>query len=318
MIQSRDDPKDIVGYDDDYDYNPTNKILPVYTALGDSYASGVGHFDEFKGDNQAAGCRRTKGSYPYQFQQVFGDQIRMSSLNFPACAGADTEDVSHQVNDKAFDWKLPAIGYDFGSPDLVSIHVGGNTGGMFTNTVEACVLALSKHAWDSSDYYKPCEVAWYNDYVAIYGLGQSLPELFEKAMTMNLATNQKREVYVLGYAKFYNTDDGDDHCPDSDELPTPTLDGIAIEMNGIVESLNAVLRNAAEKAGAIYVDIDAAFEGHRMCDKDCWFQTKWGDGEDIFHPNWMGYRGIMKTFSESVLGPPQSEDDESPDKPGDY
>ena len=302
MIQPRTGWNFLEADDNWYNYNPNKKVYPTYTALGDSYASGVGAFERILDDNQDLGCRRSTLSYPYQFQKLFGPISSMSMFNFPACAGANPEGVTHQIEAGTSNVQLPSIGYDFGNPDLVSISVGGNTGHMFSNTIEACVLSLLEYSSDSSDYYKPCEEAWYNDLVTVYGLAQRLPELFEKAVTTNLTLGQKREVYVIGYARFYNTDDGDKNCPDKDVLPTPTLDGIALEMNGIVEALNAQLRNAAEKVGAVYVDIDAAFEGHRICDKDSWFHT---DGPDIFHPIDVGHQWILRSFSETALGKPE-------------
>lgn len=288
------------------DWNPTDKIFPHYTALGDSYASGVGAFNRLDGDPSAT-CRRSTESYPYQFLTTFGDAARISSFSFPACTGADTAGASAQIGaDGAVvtDEPLPRIGYDFGHPDLVSISVGGNTGRMFGTTIEKCVLALFDYAWDSADYAHPCEVAWYNDYVTLYGLGDSLPTLFEKARTTNLKLGQEREVYVLGYARFYTTDKGHEHCPKDHVLPTPTLDGIALEINAIVGTLNGVLRKAAQEAGVMFVDVDEVFEGHRICDRHCWFQTRYEDGEDIFHPTKDGYQAMMLAFEKAVLGSP--------------
>jgi hypothetical protein len=39
------------------------------------------------------------------------------------------------------------------------------------------------------------------------------------------------------------------------------------ELNQLVRMLNGVIRGAAEAAGAEYVDIDTAFEGHRFCEE---------------------------------------------------
>ena len=290
--------------DDNDDYNPTDKVFAHYSAIGDSYASGVGAFNRLPSDPSTS-CRRSTESYPYQFLTTFGDAARISSFNFAACTGADTEGTTNQIGDdgaKVTDLQLPTIGYDFGHPDLVSISVGGSTGGLFSTLIEKCVLALFDYSWESSSYHSPCEVAWYNDYVTLYGLGQSLPTLFRKAKSTNLKQGQKREVYVLGYAQFWTTDKGDKHCPKEHVLPTPPL-SIADELNGVVRQLNTVLKKAADEARVTFVDIDEVFDGHRICDKDEWFQTHYADGEDIFHPTKDGYEAMMQAFRKKVFGP---------------
>ncbi|KAL8790159.1 MAG: hypothetical protein Q9195_006486 [Heterodermia aff. obscurata] len=290
MLQQRND-------DDDIDYSLGNKGLPQYTAIGDAYAAGVGYFDSIDGDKN---CRRTTGSYPSQFVNSYGAGLGITSFNFLACAGADTEATTTQIESGSSHLDLPAIGHNFGNPNLVSISVGSSTGNLFGSVIDACVLGLLNYGADSSDYLNPCTGAWYNAYVTLYGLGQSLPALFEKARTVNRAKDQVREVYVLGYPRFYNTEEGRANCPPLADMPTPSLGGVGIEMNGVVNELNKVLKKACAEGGARFVDVDAKFEGHRVCDREHWFQTSHQAKEDIFHPNEKGYEAIMEALSEAV------------------
>lgn len=279
----------------------TDKIFPKYTALGDSYATGVGAFALLDADPEAT-CHRTKSSYPYQFLLAHGDDLRISNFNFPACSGATTSDLLPQISSGTAIRSLPTPSYDFGTPDLVSISAGGNDGNMFTDLIRACVLSLFDYESDSVEYYNPCSNEWYQAVVDIYGVGRTVGDIYKQALSANLTEGQpNRAVYVLGYARFYNIDDGRDHCPNDDKLPTPDLDDVAGNfLNDLVDLLNTNLKEAAEDVGATFVDIDGKFEGHRICDKECWFQTDYPAGEHIFHPTDRGNQAIMEALWEAV------------------
>ncbi|CAF9927289.1 MAG: hypothetical protein HETSPECPRED_006546 [Heterodermia speciosa] len=298
VLQPRDDDDDVL-----LEYNPGNKTFPHYTALGDSYASGIGFSDSADG-NEA--CHRTVTSYPKRLLDFLGGELAITHFNFAACAGSNDEGVISQIESVAPEVELPMIGHDFGSPDLVTISVGITTGNIMAEIVEKCIASLYKY-WDADNsYINLCEVAWYNSLVTIWSMDEGLSKLFDKAMTTNLAEGQKREVYVLGYPQFYATDRGWKDCPEHDAMPHPPLDTLAKDVNGIVLELNKKLKSTAEQAGAVYVDIDAAFEGHRLCDKekDTWFQRSLGDVQDIVHPNDDGYEGMMNVLEKAILGEP--------------
>ena len=277
-----------------------SKILPHYTALGDSYATGVGPFTFLDADPDP-NCLRTKSSYPYQLLLEHGDDLRISTINFPACSGATTTDLVAQIESGTGDRPLPTPSYEFGSPDLVSISAGGNDGHMFSDLIRACVLSLFTYKSDSYEYYNPCTSEWYQAVVDIYSVGRTVGDIYKQALTANLSDGQTREVYVLGYARFYNINGGREHCPNDDKLPTPPLEIIAGNyLNDLVDLLNTNIREAAQDVGATFVDINAKFEGHRICDKECWFQTDYPAGEHIFHPTDQGNKAIMEAFWEAI------------------
>ena len=276
------------------------KILPHYSALGDSYATGVGHFAFLDADPDP-NCLRTKSSYPYQLLLEHGDDLRINAFNFPACSGATTTDVISQIESGTGTRLQPTPSYEFGSPDLVTISAGGNDGHIFSDLIRACVLKLFDYKADTIEYNNPCNSEWYQAVADTYGVGRTVGDIYKQALTTNLMDGQVREVYVLGYARFYNVDDGRKHCPNDDKLPTPPLADIAGGyLNDLVNLLNTNIREAAQDVGAIFVDIDKKFEGHRICDKECWFQTDYPAGEHIFHPTDRGNKAIMEALWEAV------------------
>lgn len=97
---------------------PAFAAAPAYTALGDSYSSGVGtriYFD--------AACQRSVYAYPELDAARLG-----AALTFAACGGAKTDDVlASQLGSLN-----PATRY-------VTISVGGNDIG-FTSVIQSCAL----------------------------------------------------------------------------------------------------------------------------------------------------------------------------------
>lgn len=97
-----------------------------YTALGDSYASGVGT-REYRIDDGR--CKRSEYAYPWQFKLRTG-----VGLVFSACSGAETQDVIRdQVRHVAFS-------------DLVTVSVGGNDAN-FSGVVTQCAKPWPTTCW---------------------------------------------------------------------------------------------------------------------------------------------------------------------------
>lgn len=91
-----------------------------YTALGDSYASGVGS----GGTTLNSSCTRTSNAYPHQISLSRPN----TNLSFVACSGAKTTDVmSNQISSVT------------SSTNVVTVEIGGNDIG-FANLILACTL----------------------------------------------------------------------------------------------------------------------------------------------------------------------------------
>jgi len=73
---------------------------------------------------------------------------------------------------------------------------------------------------------------------------------------------------VTGYAKFFN--EKTDYCDNTTFSQTRPLEYLTKkkrrELNQLVMMLNDVIKATAKLHGAVYVDIDHAFEGHRFCE----------------------------------------------------
>ena len=78
-------------------------------------------------------------------------------------------------------------------------------------------------------------------------------------------------VYVIGYARYWNTAANATMCElanNGTNFPLPSLgsNGIAAQIDALTVAVNRMFEAAAAATGVIYVDIDTAFDGHRICD----------------------------------------------------
>lgn len=140
-----------------------------YTALGDSYAAGVG-----TADSVDTNCGRSGLGYP----TLWANAHRLSSFTDATCSGATTSDVSDgQVNFLSI------------TDTVVTVQVGGNDAG-FTNVLTACVLggdAACKSAVDNSVNY----------------INTTLPGLLDNTYRAIRDHAPSATVYVLGYPHIY-------------------------------------------------------------------------------------------------------------------
>jgi hypothetical protein len=100
--------------------SPALAAPPAYTALGDSYASGLGTRTYF---SDGTGCRRSPYAYPVLSANQLG-----AALTFAACSGATTADV--------LSGQLGSLN---GSTRYVTVTVGGNDAG-FSSVLRTCDL----------------------------------------------------------------------------------------------------------------------------------------------------------------------------------
>lgn len=99
-----------------------------YTALGDSYTSGVGTRSYY---SDSGGCYRSPYAYPVLTAQQTGAQ-----LSFKACSGAKVADV-----------RANQLGGLSGSTKTVSVQVGGNDAG-FSSVITQCAKPWPYTCWD--------------------------------------------------------------------------------------------------------------------------------------------------------------------------
>ena len=196
-----------------------------YTALGDSYAAGLGSIPtgtlplcnstSTTGCTTDPACLQNSGAYGYQLAQ----QSNFANFSFLACAGANTTTCdADQVLTPAF-----------GSPDLVSIHIGANNGGAFVNVVADCVY--------TQNILDNCDSALSNATASVAGIDSYLNSLFSDIATTNLSSDP-RSVVVMGYPTIYNISTPASSCQSPYiAWPSPGIGGYRDQINGLITAL---------------------------------------------------------------------------------
>jgi GDSL-like Lipase/Acylhydrolase family len=141
-----------------------------YTALGDSYSSGVGTRTYY---SDSGSCYRSPRAYPVIVAQQLG-----APLTFAACSGARVPDVLNQLG------SLNA------STALVSVSVGGNDAG-FADVITRCALP-----WP---FTCTNEINNANSFIR-----NTLPGLLNNLYTQIRTRAPSASVVVVGYPRLFN------------------------------------------------------------------------------------------------------------------
>lgn len=147
-----------------------NAAQGPYTALGDSYSSGVGtrEYDPDSGD-----CKRSPHAYP-----VLGAEQLGAELSFAACSGAEVPDIYNQL-----DSLNEGTAY-------VSVSVGGNDAG-FVDVITQCALPWPTTCWNEID-------------AANAFIESELPGLLDDLYSEIGAAAPNAAVAVVGYPRLFN------------------------------------------------------------------------------------------------------------------
>ena len=312
-------------------YNPNRKSFPHYTALGDGYAAGLGlDFTPF-GDDPNPKCRRKQESYPWKLVGL-KDILGIQTFNYPACFEDGPEQVKDQIDHSGMSVSsLPRVWYDFGQPDLVTISAGLHERDDNDDEEFSMLNQLLKQCYRGDILTQPgCRHAMKEAEGTFLNNAERYEKLYESALTYDLAKDQKREVYVLGYPLWYDEKAGkiNSLCPegkdtaDVPQVPWPKFDpdgpegdrfhigdteSVAWMMNQLVTYLNTKIRTAVDTVneknfpGHVYfVDVDPFFEGHRVCDtEEPWFNVR--TGTDLLLPTREGYQAMANAAIGVIL-----------------
>ncbi|KAK8113227.1 hypothetical protein PG984_013753 [Apiospora sp. TS-2023a] len=253
-----------------------------FVALGDSYSAGIGTGVEGKETN----CRRGLGAYP----QLIATDLAAShggpnrtSFQFLSCTGARTEDIlssknggrhgsghtaksHHQID--ALNASRPV--------DFALLTVGGNDLGFF-DVMNACIfrfynfysgtcetaLARAQSRLDAPDFDERLHIL--------------ITELLDKLRWERKSPNF--HITVTGYARFFN--DRTEPCDDMSlgiwlgpsrggpKLARPLrrrMNEMVRAVNGKIAAAVARINRQFTRDKVLFVDYDAAFEGHRFCE----------------------------------------------------
>lgn len=153
---------------------PAHAAPPAYTALGDSFSSGVGTRSYY---NDGTSCKRSPYAYPVL------DANRMGlALTFAACSGAKVPDVLNK--------QLASLNT---GTAYVTVSVGGNDAG-FASVITKCAYPWPWTCWGEIDAA--------NNYIR-NTLPGSLDNLYNRIRA--LAPNAR--VVVVGYPRLFNESD---------------------------------------------------------------------------------------------------------------
>lgn len=150
--------------------SPAQAAAGPYTALGDSYSSGVGTRTYY---SDSGSCHRGPNAYPVKVAARLG-----APLTFAACSGARVPDVLNQLG------SLTA------STALVTVSVGGNDAG-FADVITQCALPWP---WTCTTH-----ITGANNYIR-----NTLPGALNNLYTQIRAKAPNARVVVVGYPRLFN------------------------------------------------------------------------------------------------------------------
>jgi lysophospholipase L1-like esterase len=143
----------------------------TYSALGDSYSSGVGTRTFY---NDGTECKRSPLAYPPKVASDKG-----LTLTFAACSGAKTSDV---LNNQ--------LGSLSGSTGYVTISIGGNDAN-FTGVITSCARPWPWTCWGDIDNAEKF-------------MREKLPGLLDNVYNQIRSRATAAKVIVVGYPRLFN------------------------------------------------------------------------------------------------------------------
>ena len=282
-----------------------------YLGMGDSFASGEGAFSYLSGtDTNDNTCHQSTKSYAYLISTAL-----FESGHAVSCSGATTDDIEgdqssykgqtiakllRRERDRVFVEQVKQTylpGYlvqsefvDLYKPDALTLSIGGNDIG-FSDILTACV--------GSGTCYPN-----YEDQLELY---ENMNGVFDNLVsTYKSLLKPGKRVYVTGYPQVATAG----NCANNVHLNASEIE-IAID---IIDHLNTVVKQAADKAGVYYVDISDALNGHRMCETDSANVAVNGltagkdhgvgrakvIGRESYHPNALGHQLLSYTIRQKT------------------
>jgi lysophospholipase L1-like esterase len=285
-----------------------------YIALGDSYASGEGAFQYKTGtDTPENTCHLSLVSYPY----LLASWLDIDAHESVACSGAVMDDISSHdyskpqskgkeseiftneiINNFLPGYRVQNIFLERYQPEIITISISGNDIG-FGDKMKTCVGPGTCFATATSRV----EI--------VQEINRQFDPLVQTYLQTKKEAHEQSKIYALGYPHIAKPSGscGNNVWLDSDEIQLS---------EDIISYFNQVIQAAADKAGVVYVDIQDAFYGHRLCETDEYFIAMNGitaGRQDIklgpatvpvpiasesFHPNHIGHELFAKAIRSNT------------------
>jgi lysophospholipase L1-like esterase len=233
---------------------------PVYVALGDSYAAGVGTRTYIP---DSGSCQRSTKSYPYVDAARVG-----AALTSLACSGARVADVTAN--------QLAPLN---SGVRWVTLQVGGNDAG-FSSVITEC----AKPAWLGN-----CDSA-------INTAQATINNTIPGRLTTLYATVKSRassaKIVIVGYPRLFNGTD----CNAGTFFSAAEM----TRLNQTADLLNAKIAAASSAAGFSFVNPTPAFIGHAVCGSPEWINGLSNPVSESYHPNVTGQTGFANLVDDQL------------------
>ncbi|WP_143590191.1 SGNH/GDSL hydrolase family protein [Thermoactinospora rubra] len=266
----------------------------AYVALGDSYSSGEGVYDEKDPpvDRGAGLCHRSRGSYVPLVAKAF----RFSGgWGFWACAGATTEQLLRGQHGHR-----PQIDRVPSHASLVTVSVGGNDAG-FAEVLKACIV---RFPWTSACTDQEPQVLG-----RIERLGASLREVL---LSIRARAPQAR-IIVLGYPRLFPerpAGDVDNLYPGDQRWLNQVARRLNDELAAVVARVDRAITAVGGPGSAEFVDAYDAFDGHEIGTAQPYANGLDVDVERLkvlprsYHPTEAGYRRFGELVTAQIARGP--------------
>jgi GDSL-like Lipase/Acylhydrolase family len=261
--------------------SPSARSPLRYVALGDSYSAASGVLPP---DPSSPLCARSTANYPHVIAQKTGAQ-----LTDVTCGAAETKDF--------FESQYPGVAPQLDAvrrnTQLVTMTIGGNDNSVFIGAIAKCGVAGVSTLGQGS----PCKDQYGGSFTHDIR-HKTYPALVKALHGVRRAAPHAR-VAILGYPWILPQRNG---CFDK----MPVAKGDVPYLRHVQAVLNNAVRRAAAVAGATYVDLSKASEGHDACRA---IGTRWiepvlqGTNPVVVHPNALGERHLAtRTMKVLHLG----------------
>lgn len=250
-----------------------------YVALGDSFtAAPLVPLTDI-----ADGCFRSDGNYPSLLADAL--DLRLTDVS---CSGATTRNLVRRQSTVQDAFARPQLRALDDGTDLVTLGIGGNDFGLFGGLVQTCLNLRSTDPQGA-----PCA-----DSAAGKRLVSRVPDIgrnVERALGRIAERAPNARVIVVGYPRI---------APSTGACPRrmPFADGDVAFGDRVVRALDEALGDAAQAAGAEYLDLYAASEGHDVCSARPWVNgRRTQPGVALaFHPLAAGARATAGLLEDLV------------------
>ncbi|KAI4952425.1 hypothetical protein J4E91_002895 [Alternaria rosae] len=286
----------VLGYPKGVVLNPTLTTRDnefIFSAIGDSWGSGVQWSDDTAYDGNEDGCMR----YKYAWSTVVNDKYQDWTPNpdqgplfeFRACSGARLGQNIHDQMDKLT------------RPKMTLLEAGGNNA-QFYDMADFCLFHSDRNKdygtkYEDDNAEDPTgkcrsEIKEVRNRVG-GGLKQAVLDTIETWRYHPAVGGNDATLFMLGYARFFALDDA---CNDwnfgvqyQNSSQTQTIKKeMRQEFNDLVDAVNLAIRSSVEQYNdpkIQYIDINPALEGHRFCEPghSWWSQLNYGSNVHIWN-----------------------------------